>query len=71
MIQGVYATYLYCFGKDTDPSKTFTLPEKSKFHVDLIDTWNMTIEERGSYSGRFTIVIPENQYIAIRIYKIK
>jgi len=39
--------------------------------VDVIDTWNMTIEEKGSYSGRFTIETPEKQYIAIRIYKIK
>lgn len=63
--------YLYYFGKDTVSNKTFNLPEGCEFVVNVIDTQNMTVEEKGIYSGRFSIEIPEKQHIAIRIYKTK
>lgn len=63
--------YLYYFGKDTVSNRTFNIPEGYEFLVDVIDTQNMTIEEKGIYSGKFTIEIPEKQYLAIRIYENK
>ena len=63
--------YLYFYGNNAFKSKTFNFPEGKKFHVDVIDTWSMTVEERGTYSGEFTIELSENPYVAIRIYKIE
>ena len=36
--------------------------------VDVIDTWNMTIDRLpGEYSGYFTVPLPARQYLAIRL----
>ena len=61
--------YLYYYGKTSATSKTFDLPKGSSFLVDVIDTWEMSIEEKGIYTGRVTIEIPAKQYIAIRVFK--
>jgi hypothetical protein len=60
--------YLYYFGKESGSNKTIDLPEGNKFLIDVIDTWNMTVEEKGSYSGKVMIEIPDKKYIAIRAY---
>lgn len=61
--------YLYYFGKDTITKKTINLPEVGKFYLDIIDTLEMTIEEKGIYSGSITIEIPAKKHMAIRIIK--
>lgn len=61
--------YLYYYGKTSVKSRTFYLPKGRNFFVDVIDTWEMSIEEKGIYSGKVTIEIPAKQYIAIRITK--
>jgi hypothetical protein len=63
--------FLYYYGKETVASKTYDLPKGSKFHVDIIDTWNMTVEEKGIYAESITIDIPTKKYIAIRIMMIE
>lgn len=69
MAQAGEKYYLYYFGKDSTTKKTINLPVAGNFHVDIIDTWEMTTEEKGIYSGSFTIEIPAKKYIAIRIVK--
>jgi hypothetical protein len=38
--------------------------------VEVIDTWNMTIEERGIHKGKFSISLPSREYMTIRLVKI-
>lgn len=60
-----YRLYYYGFAR---PSfKDFDLDGDVKYRVDVIDTWNMTIEEVGVFSGKFRISLPGREYMAIRM----
>jgi hypothetical protein len=63
--------YLYYFGKGTLKGKTFYFPEGKKYQVDVIDSWNMTVEERGVYTGEFIINLSGNPYSVVRIYSVE
>ena len=52
---------LVCVGLDPDAS----------YHVEVIDTWNMTIDDRGIMKGRFHLDLPGKEFIAIRVVKVK
>ncbi|MFC5652770.1 DUF5605 domain-containing protein [Paenibacillus solisilvae] len=41
------------------------------YKVEIIDTWNVTIEDTGYHQGTFRIDIPGNEYMAVRIQKRK
>jgi hypothetical protein len=61
--------YLFYFGMHQPRLRYFNLPE-GNFRVEVIDTWNMTLEtafENGS--GRISVKLPGRKYIAIRIQK--
>jgi hypothetical protein len=52
------------------PLLTLELPEKDKFIVEILDTWNMeTLPLEGEFSGRVTIPLPDRAYIGIRAIK--
>lgn len=61
-----YLIYLsdYCPGY-----KTYCLDEANAYTVEVIDTWNMTIEPRGKVRGTFKVELPAKPYMAIRIRK--
>ena len=64
-----YQLYYYSFMR---PSfREFHFDENTKYHVEVIDTWNMTIEDRGVKNGKFRVELPGIPYMAIRIYKEK
>lgn len=77
-----YAADIACGGKEGEyymmyfsfnrPSfRLLELPEDSKFKIEVIDTWNMTITPvEGEFSGKFRLDLPGRQYIALRITKI-
>ncbi len=68
-IENNYYIYYYSFMR---PSfRDFYFDDKSKFVAEVIDTWEMTIEEKGTFSGKFRIDLPGKEYMAIRIRKIK
>ena len=35
--------------------------------MEVIDTWNMTIEDRGTAKGRFRVELPGREYMAVRL----
>ena len=39
------------------------------FEVEVIDTWNMMVEKRGTFLGHFRVELPGRQYMAVRIRK--
>lgn len=66
---GVYSYYL-CYYSFMRPSfREFYFDDTSKFEVSVIDTWNMTVEPKGEFSGKFKIELPGREYMAIQICK--
>ncbi|MFJ4027556.1 DUF5605 domain-containing protein [Paenarthrobacter sp. NPDC089989] len=56
------------FGFFQPTYRRFVKPQEIAFEVDIIDTWNMTLETLpGTYSGRFRVELPGRQYIALRL----
>lgn len=62
--------YLQYFGIHRYPSKSLHLPE-GRYVVEVIDTWNMTIEQlAGEYGGTIEIPLPARLWHALRIRRI-
>ena len=56
------------FGFNRPRFRTFSLPAGHRMHVDVIDTWNMTIERRdGVFEGSFTVPLPARPFVAVRL----
>lgn len=59
--------YLYYYGFNRPCRRTFMLRAECVYHVEVIDTWEMTVEDAGFHSGTFTIALPRKPYMAIRV----
>lgn len=62
--------YLFYTDKCRPAFREFELSDQKKYSVDVIDTWDMTIENRGIYSGYFEVQLPSKPYMAIRIQEV-
>jgi Domain of unknown function (DUF5605)/Domain of unknown function (DUF5060)/Protein of unknown function (DUF4038) len=59
---------LFYFGFFQPTYRRFVKPQDITFEIDVIDTWNMTVETLpGTFQGRFRIDLPGRQYIAVRL----
>ena len=47
--------------------REFYLDDETEFEVEVIDTWECTIEKKGRFKGRFQVELPGKQYMAIRL----
>lgn len=47
--------------------REFYFEEETRFEVEVIDTWEMTIKNRGVFSGKFRIDLPGKEYMAFRL----
>jgi hypothetical protein len=63
--QGKY--YLLYTGYNRPSFREFFFEPDKKYKVEVIDTWNMTIEDRGIHSGKFYIELPSRPYMAFRV----
>lgn len=62
--------FLFYFGNHQPGFRNFNLPEDGSFRVDVLDTWNMTIEcFADAASGAITVPMPARKYMAIRIQR--
>ena len=43
---------------------------RGAYRVTVIDTWNMTAEDRGVHEGRFRVALPARPYIAVRLDRV-
>ncbi|WOF24281.1 DUF5605 domain-containing protein [Microbacterium betulae] len=66
---GVAERYLIgYFGFNRPRFRNLVLPGDGEWHVDVIDTWNMTVERRpGLHRGTYRVELPGRQYIAVRL----
>jgi len=63
--------YIFYFGFFRPSFRIFRMPKGMQFKVDVIDTWNMTINELpGTFEGDFRIELPGRSYIAVRMRKV-
>lgn len=63
--------FLYYFGFFKPAFRTYKLAKGCAYTIELIDTWNMTINKLpGIYAGDIRIDLPERQYMAVRMKKV-
>lgn len=63
--------FLFYFGMHQPRLRNFELPD-GRFRVDIIDTWNMTIENFSEKAeGNISVTMPGRKYMAIRIQRIE
>ncbi len=60
---------LHYYGFNRPAFRRFEFPEDEKFRIEVIDTWNMTIEDAGIHSGTTEIKLPAREWMAVRIRK--
>ncbi len=65
---GYYLTY---YGFFRPKYRNFYFDEVTSYHVDLIDTWEMTVTDMGVHKGAFRIPMPGKEYMAIRLQAVK
>lgn len=63
--------YLIYYGAYQPSERTYHIDDEHQYVVEVIDTWNMTIEKRGTYKGQFRVKLPGKAYMAVRLVKIK
>lgn len=62
--------YLFYFSFMRPLYRDFYFDDDTKFNVDLIDTWNMTIDSQGTFQGKFRIITGGKSYMAVRIQRV-
>ncbi len=60
--------HYYGFGRPA--FRRFEFPKDEKFQVEVIDTWNMTIQDTGIHSGTTVLELPVREWVAVRIRKV-
>jgi hypothetical protein len=69
---GVAGRYHLIYLGHHQPSlRTISVHPGTRYRVDVIDTWNMTITELpGIYEDQFTLPLPARPYLAIRLISL-
>jgi hypothetical protein len=61
---------LLYFGIACPAFKKFYFDDVNEYEVEVIDTWEMTIEKIGIFKGKFEVKLPGKEYMALRIKNI-
>lgn len=62
--------YLIYYGFMRPSFREFYFDDSNTYEVEVIDTWEMTIQKAGRYQGKFKIELPGKEYMAVRIRKV-
>jgi hypothetical protein len=58
------------FGFGRPRYRDITTPPGTRWHVDVIDTWNMTVDRQpGTFEGCFRIGLPGREFMAVRLIR--
>lgn len=60
---------LWYFGEHRPSFYSFKF-EGARYHIEVIDTWTMKIEDRGVFEENTIIDLPGKEYIAVRLTKV-
>ena len=66
---GKVAYYLYYYGFMRPSFRDYYFDDDTEYIVEVIDTWNMTIENKGIVKGNIRVELPGIEYMAVRIRK--
>lgn len=69
-MSAVKSYYLFYYSFMRPSYRDFYFDDETRFHVEVLDTWNGTIEDRGIQKGRFRVTLPARPYMAVRIQKV-
>lgn len=62
--------YLFYYSFMQPSFREYHFDEESKFQVKVIDTWNMTVDDRGIFQGKFKVALPSRPYMSVQVKKI-
>lgn len=68
-LKKVKSYYLFYYGFMRPSFRDFEFPEDCEFEIEVIDTWDMTISKQGTGRGKFRVMLPGKQYMAVRLRK--
>jgi len=63
--------FLYYYGFNRPSFREYYFDDFNEYEVEVIDTWEMTIENKGRFKGAFSIDLPGKEYVAVRIRKVE
>lgn len=63
--------YLYYTGNTRPGFLQYELTPGKKYRVEVLDTWNMTIEDRGIFPHKFEVTMPSRLYMAVRMTEVE
>jgi hypothetical protein len=59
--------YLFYYSFMRPSFRDYYFDDENDYEVEVIDTWEMTVEKRGAFRGRFTVELPGKEFMAVRI----
>lgn len=62
--------YMFYYSFMCPSFREYYFDEDTSFQVEVIDTWNMTVENRGVFQGKIRVDLPGRQYMAVRIREV-
>lgn len=62
--------HLFYYGIARPAFRNYHIDDENTYSVEIIDTWNMTVEKAGEFKGRFRLDLPSREYIAVRVKKV-
>ena len=68
--EGVKDYYLFYYSFMRPSFREFHFDDESEWSVRVLDTWNMTIEDRGIFQGKFRVGLPARAYMAVQIRRV-
>ena len=68
--QGFADYELHYLGFGRPCCRYFKLPEDRKYQIDVIDTWNMTIDNKGIFQGDCKVEMPRKEHMLIRLVRV-
>ena len=68
---GPASFYLYYYSFMRPSFREFHIDDTTAYEVTVLDTWNMTEEKRGVFSGKFRVELPARQYMAVMLKKVQ
>ena len=63
--------YLFYYSFMRPSFRDYYFDDVNKYRLEVIDTWEMTIEDRGCFKGKFRAELPGKENMAVRIRRVK
>ena len=65
----VKSFYLFYYSFMRPSVRDYYFDDETEYRVKVIDTWEMTVKEMGTFKGKFRVTLPGKEYMAVEICK--